>query len=148
MPKFKYTARDSSGRRVQRSMEAATREEVAGSLRREGLVVRGLVTDSMGAPIAGAEVSAEYEHAVAGAHFEFSYRTRTGPDGIYRINGPAIEVADESSAAWRRAAAKIAGLSMARSGAFSVMLSRATPHQSRTSKRSSSRPSMRPSTAR
>ena len=39
MPKFKYVARDSAGKRVQRSMDAATREEVVSALRRDGLVV-------------------------------------------------------------------------------------------------------------
>jgi type IV pilus assembly protein PilC len=56
MPTFKVTARDNSGRRVNRSLEASTQQEAIAALRRDGLAVVDLQEERAGpaAPAAGA----------------------------------------------------------------------------------------------
>jgi len=49
MPTFKVTARDNSGRRVNRSVEASTQQEAIAALRREGLAVVDLQEERTGA---------------------------------------------------------------------------------------------------
>ena len=46
MPKFKYIARDPSGKRVAQSMDAANKEEVLSNLKKENLTVVSLAEDS------------------------------------------------------------------------------------------------------
>jgi hypothetical protein len=64
-------------------------------------VVKGTVTDSTGVVVPGVEVTARYQPAAPGPHFDFSFRTYTGPDGSYRINGPALPVAAVHLRLWK-----------------------------------------------
>src|SRR3982751_1668817 len=50
MPRFKYIARDSSGKRVAQTMEAPNKEEVLNNLKRENLTVVSVAEDSGGPP--------------------------------------------------------------------------------------------------
>ncbi|MCY3022616.1 MAG: type II secretion system F family protein [Planctomycetota bacterium] len=52
MPKFKYVARDPAGKRVTQSVEAASRDEVVNTLKKDNLTVLSVAEDGAGGPAA------------------------------------------------------------------------------------------------
>ncbi|MEI6232462.1 MAG: type II secretion system F family protein [Planctomycetota bacterium] len=65
MPKFKYIARDPSGKRVAQTMDAANKEEVLSNLKRENLTVVSVAEDTAGG---GSPVAKAAAGAAAGAN--------------------------------------------------------------------------------
>ena len=88
MPKFKYIARDASGKRVAQSIEAASKEEVLSNLKRENLTVVSVAEDAPGA--AGPMVAKP--GAVAGAPKKGIFSGNIGGPPKPRVNGEMLVI--------------------------------------------------------
>ncbi len=95
MPKFKYIARDTAGKRIAQTMDAASKEEVLNNLKKENLTVVSVAEDgtaTLGAPKAAATAAAKGAKPAGGGIFAKLASINIGGPAKPKDNGETLVI--------------------------------------------------------